>query len=87
MFFSVFPKSIETVELCGNFSEGASLTKPSIIEQIYEDKLYIISYDSIIRECLVFDLNGKPLDFFATIFTEQKYKGKLFREYMQNETI
>lgn len=87
MFFSIFPNDIETVRLCGDFSENASLMHPSIIEKEYNNKKYIISYDSIVRECLVFDEDDNLIDGFATIFTEQKYKGKLFREYMGHAEI
>ena len=87
MYFFIFPKDIETVKFCGDFSEDASLMHPSIIEKEYNDKKYIISYDSIIRECLVFDKNDNLVDWFVTSFTEQKYKGKLFREYLGYEKI
>lgn len=87
MFFSIFPKDIETAKLCGDFSEGASLMHPSIIEKTYDNKRYVISYDCIVRECLVFDKTDNLVDGFVTIFTEQKYKGKLFREYLGYEKI
>ncbi len=82
MFFVVFPKSIETVKICGELTKNASLIHPSVIETNHNNLKYIISFDSIIRECLVFDYNDNLIDCFATIFTDLEYNNKPIKEYI-----
>lgn len=82
-----FPKNVSTMIEAEEVAEMYPITINEIVEHLFNDKKYVLYLGIFILDCLVFNLQGDLIDSYSFEDSGEKYKGKLFMDWMKDSKI